>query len=290
MDIVLYTPLAEEDDQAYATAFAAVATNAAASDDYLPSEDVLFISSGIETADNVVVSPLNLYTLSGEQTLMADIRREISIIPIGMVVSKEIREDFDSLYLSFRLSSAWSDECYLCDNLTHTRVPIWNDTRVKVPVPAANHELRYYIEGPAYVPAGPDTPTDIENNGNNENNGIYATNAKVQVYTPAPQTVTIVANTPIQQVRIFDITGRPLLTQTLSGCAAELPRPACGEGAGGGEMSECAPTRRDSCKSPFKGDLEGLSPVLTLTVPSGIAIVETTLFNGNTTRTKLLVP
>ena len=73
-------------------------------------------------------------------------------------------------------------------------------------------------------------------------------------------------------------------------CACELPRPACGEGAGGGEMSECAPTRRDSCKSPFKGDLEGLSPVLTLTVPSGIAIVETTLFNSNTTRTKLLVP
>ena len=259
MDIVLYTPLADEENQAYASAFAAVATNADANNDYLPSEDVLFISSGIETANNVVVSPLNLYTLSGNQTLMADIRREISIIPIGMVVSNEIRENYDSLYLSFRLSSAWSDECYLCDNLTHTRVPIWNDTRVKVPVPAANHELRYYIEGPAYIPAGPDTPTDNENYGNNENN---ESNAKVQVYTPAPQTVTIVANTPIQQVRIFDITGRPLFT-----------------------------------KSPFKGDLEGrkgdsegLSPVLTLTVQSGIAIVETTLINGTTTRTKLLVP
>ena len=32
------------------------------------------------------------------------------------------------------------------------------------------------------------------------------------------------------------------------------------------------------------------TPVLTLTVPSGIAIVETTLFNGTATRTKLLVP
>ena len=70
------------------------------------------------------------------------------------------------------------------------------------------------------------------------------------------------ANSSIQQVRIFDITGRPLIT-----------------------------------KSPFKGDLEGrkgdlegLSPVLTLSVPSGIAIVETTLFNGTATRTKLLVP
>ena len=277
MDIVLYTPLAEEDDQAYATAFAAVATNAAASDDYLPSEDVLFISSGIETADNVVVSPLNLYTLSGEQTLMADIRREINIIPIGMVVSKEIREDFDSLYLSFRLSSAWSDECYLCDNLTHTRVPIWNDTRVKVPVPAVNHELRYYIEGPAYVPAGPDTPTDIENNGNNENNGIYATNAKVQVYTPALQTVTVVANTPIQQVRVFDITGRPLLTQTLSGCAGV---PAC---SNGGAVSKPHQEENQSATN-------NPTPVLTLTVPSGIAIIETTLLNGTTTRTKLLVP
>ena len=298
MDIVLYTPLAEEDDQAYATAFAAVATNAAASDDYLPSEDVLFISSGIETADNVVVSPLNLYTLSGEQTLMADIRREISIIPIGMVVSNEIREDYDSLYLSFRLSSAWSDECYLCDNLTHTRVPIWNDTRVKVPVPAANHELRYYIEGPAYIPAGPDTPTDNENYGNNENNGIYATNAKVQVYTSAPQTATVVANTPIQQVRVFDITGRPLLTQTLSGCADELPRPACGEGAGGGEMSGCAGvpacSNGGAVSMPHQEENQPATnnptPVLTLTVPSGIAIVETTLFNGTTTRTKLLVP
>ena len=259
MDMVLYTPLAEEENQAYATAFAAVATNSGASDDYVQGEDVLFLSSDEERGDNEVVSPLNIYTLSGNQTLMADIRREISIIPIGMVVSKEIREDYDSLYLSFRLSSTWSDECYLCDNLTHTRVPIWNDTRVKVPVPAANHELRYYIEGPAYVPAGPDIPTDNENYGNNENN---ESSAKVQVYTPAPQTITVVANTPIQQVRIFDITGRPLFT-----------------------------------KSPFKGDLEGrkgdsegLSPVLTLTVQSGIAIVETTLINGTTTRTKLFIP
>ena len=259
MDMVLYTPLAEEENQAYATAFAAVATNSGASDDYVQGEDVLFLSSDEERGDNEVVSPLNIYTLSGDQTLMADIRREISIIPIGMVVSKEIREDYDSLYLSFRLSSTWSDECYLCDNLTHTRVPIWNDTRVKVPVPAANHELRYYIEGPAYVPAGPDIPTDNENYGNNENN---ESSAKVQVYTPAPQTITVVSNTPIQQVRIFDITGRPLFT-----------------------------------KSPFKGDLEGrkgdsegLSPVLTLTVQSGIAIVETTLINGTTTRTKLLIP
>ncbi|MGN1247984.1 MAG: hypothetical protein ACI4UO_05295, partial [Paludibacteraceae bacterium] len=177
MDLAIYTPLADYENEAYASAFAAVATNSGASDDYVQGEDVLFLSSGIETADNAVVSPLNLYTLAGEQTLMADIRREVSIIPIGMVVSEEIREDYDSLYLAFRLSTTWSDECYLCDNLTHTRVPIWNDTRVKVPVPAANHELRYYIEGPAYVPAGPDTPTDNDN-GNNEN---YVTNAKVQV-------------------------------------------------------------------------------------------------------------
>ncbi len=268
MDIALYTPLADYENQAYATAFAALATNSDASDDYVQDEDVPFLSSGIETADDVVVSPLNIYTLSGEQTLMADIRREVSIIPIGMVVSDEIREDYDSLYLSFRLSTAWRDECYLCDNLTHARVPIWNDTRVKVPVPAANHEMRYYIEGPAYLPAGPDTPTDIENNENNDNYGNYGTNAKVQVYTPAPQTVIIVANSSIQQVRIFDITGRPLLIKS----------PFKGDLEGLGDLEG------------RKGDLEGLSPVLTLSVPSGIAIVETTLFNGTATRTKLLVP
>ena len=269
MDIALYTPLADYENQAYATAFAALATNSDASDDYVQDEDVPFLSSGIETADDVVVSPLNIYTLSGEQTLMADIRREVSIIPIGMVVSDEIREDYDSLYLSFRLSTAWRDECYLCDNLTHARVPIWNDTRVKVPVPAANHEMRYYIEGPAYLPAGPDTPTDNENYGNNGNNGNNENYAKVQVYTPAPQTVIIVANSSIQQVRIFDITGRPLITNS----------PFKGDLEG-----------RKGDLEGRKGDLEGLSPVLTLSVPSGIAIVETTLFNGTATRTKLLVP
>ncbi len=269
MDIALYTPLADYENQAYATAFAALATNSSASDDYVQDEDVPFLSSGIETADDVVVSPLNIYTLSGEQTLMADIRREVSIIPIGMVVSDEIREDYDSLYLSFRLSTAWSDECYLCDNLTHTRVPIWNDTRVKVPVPAANHEMRYYIEGPAYLPAGPDTPTDNENYGNNGNNGNNENYAKVQVYTPAPQTVIIVANSSIQQVRVFDITGRPLIIKS----------PFKGDLEG-----------RKGDLEGRKGDLEGLSPVLTLSVPSGIAIVETTLFNGTATRTKLLVP
>ena len=282
MDIALYTPLADYENQAYATAFAALATNSGASDDYVQDEDVPFLSSGIETADDVVVSPLNIYTLSGEQTLMADIRREVSIIPIGMVVSDEIREDYDSLYLSFRLSTTWSDECYLCDNLTHTRVPIWNDTRVKVPVPAANHELRYYIEGPAYVPAGPDTPTDIENNenndnyGNNGNNGKNENYAKVQVYTPAPQTITVVANTPIQQVRVFDITGRPLLTQTLSACAPTR------RDSNGGAVSRPHQEGQTATNTP--------TPVLTLSVPSGIAIVETTLTNNTATRTKLLVP
>lgn len=248
MDMVLYTPLADYEKEAYATAFAAVATNSSASNNYVQGEDVLFISSGVETSEDVVVSPLNIYTLSDSQTLMADIRREVSIIPIGMVVSDEIREDYDSLYLSFRLSSTWSDECYLCDNLTHTRVPIWNDTRVKVPIPASNHELRYYIEGPAYIPAGPDTPTDNRNYGHSENNGNNETNAMVQVYTPATQTVTIVANATIQQVRVFDITGCLLLEQTAA------------------------------------------APMLTLAIPSGIAIIETSLCNGITTRTKVLVP
>ncbi|MGN0235680.1 MAG: hypothetical protein ACI4BD_05140 [Paludibacteraceae bacterium] len=249
MDLALYTPLADYERQAYATAFAAVATNSGASDDYIQGEDVAFISSGIETADNAVVSPLNLYTLSGEQTMMADIRREVSIIPIGMVVSNEIREDYDSLYLAFRLSPTWSDECYLCDNLTHTRVPIWNDTRVKVPVPAANHELRYYIEGPAYVPAGPDTPTGNGQQGaTGEEKGASGAGGTVQVFAPARESLTITASAPIEEVRVFDITGRSLRA------------------------------------------VAGDSPIMTIAVPSGIAIVETTLRTGKTVRNKVMVP
>ena len=219
MTVRLLTPTATYTEQPYACAQAAIGLNATAGNGYVFGEDALFASSGIETAnghnaaagqnaDNVVVSPLNIYTVAGENTLMADVRNEIGIIPIGVVASPDVHAAFDSLELCFSLSLPWSEECYLCDNVKGTRTPIYNDTRIRIPMPA-DHEARYYIEGPA-ASEDPDTPTSIDA----PHNGMASDDISLLVRTDGQDGVAVIASAPMAHIRACDPLGRTLYTRT----------------------------------------------------------------------------
>lgn len=205
MTIFAYTPMEEGENEPYAFARAAIATNAAADNSFVAGEDVPFVSSGVEGKGGVVATPLSVYTVSGEQALMADVRRTVSRIPLGFVLdnSDEAMTAYDHLVLSFSLSLPWTEECYFCDELTGTRVPIYNDTRIRIPMPA-NHEARYYIEGPGSDIPGSDIPSGVETlptDAGGDDLSIF-------VRTDGRDGVSVVATAPMAQVCAYDMLGR----------------------------------------------------------------------------------
>lgn len=174
-------------------AYATLAKLDFASDGFDADEDVPFISSGVEDKGNAVTTPLNLYTVAGAQTLMADIRSNIGIVPIGFLLKSRA----DSIYISFHTTANWTSECYFCDALTGTKFPIYNDSRFHIATPA-DHELRYYIQGP--YRETPDTPTD---NGTSPSNGN-----NIRAFSNAPGSITVVAADNIREIHIYDMLGR----------------------------------------------------------------------------------
>ena len=174
-------------------AYATLAKLDFAANGYDADEDVPFISSGVEDTGNAVTTPINLYTVAGSQALMADIRSNIGIVPLGFLLKSRA----DSIYISFHTTANWTSECYFCDALTGTKFPIYNDSRFHIATPA-DHELRYYIQGP--YRETPDTPTD---NGTPLGNGN-----NIRAFSNAPGSITVVAADNIREIHIYDMLGR----------------------------------------------------------------------------------
>ena len=241
---------------ANAAAFAALAIQHDASNDYVFGEDVPFILSGVGngyTNASTATTPLNIYTLAGTHALMADIRKGISVVPLGFVISDE--DDgygsplyrTDSLTLSFRLTPNWGDNCYLCDTRTGARTLIGNDTEIRIATPA-DHELRYYIQGSYQVPDTPDTPTNTEDvpaTANTRSSSLFA-------ISNAQGTATVIATEGIASIRAYDLVGRTLLYRHKEGSHT-------------------------------------LGAVITLQLPSGVALIEATLSSGQKAQTKVIV-
>ena len=199
MNIVAYTD--------YNRAFATLAAFDFANNGYNADEDVIFMSSGVEAANsgNVSVSPLNIYTLAGTQPLAIDIREQIGIVPLGFVIGDDYRTD--SLTLYFGLNKVWDQECYLCDSKTGMCRRICNDSRIRIATPA-NHEMRYYIEGPYKTPDNPTTPID-DAPAMTDTDGQH-----VRAFSVGCGMVSVVASGNISEVRLYDVAGR-LLQETV---------------------------------------------------------------------------
>lgn len=237
-------------------AFATLAKIDFADNRYDPDEDVPFISSGVEAGvnGNTATTPVNLYTVAGTQALMADIRAGIGVVPVGFLISDE--PDYtgkpayrtDSVTLAFRLSADWDTECYLCDAATGDRWLISNDTHIRIATPA-NHELRYYIQGPDKAP---DTPTDL-NPSQPDDIASAAFDGSVYAFSSTSQQATIVATSDIAEISAFDLAGR--------------------------QLHHIALTRRQN----------STAPIYTMPLPAGIALLQVRLLSGYTAQIKVVV-
>ena len=174
-----------------------------ATDTYLSHEDVLFVSTGVETA-NILTTPINMYTVSNQVPMMIDVRQNIDTVPMSMLVHPDYRTE--KVEFAFYLTMNWDKECYFYDAVTGERVRIMDGTIVERPAPQ-NHENRYYIVGPDRTSNGEDIVTDLPN--------VNQGDIQVWAYSEQEGNITVCSNDIIQSVTVYDIAGRLIAHKAL---------------------------------------------------------------------------
>lgn len=174
-----------------------------ATDTYLSHEDVLFVSTGVETA-NILTTPINMYTVSNQVPMMIDVRQNIDTVPMSMLVHSDYRTE--KVEFAFYLTMNWDKECYFYDAVTGERVRIMDGTIIERPLPQ-NHENRYYIVGPDRTSNGENTETAIPT--------IHPDDMQVWAYSEQAGNITVCSNDIIQSVTIYDITGHLIAHKAL---------------------------------------------------------------------------
>lgn len=174
-----------------------------ATDTYLSREDVLFVSTGVETA-NILTTPINMYTVSNQVPMMIDVRQNIDTVPVSMLVHPDYRTE--KVEFAFYLTMNWDKECYFYDAVTGERVRIMDGTIVERPAPQ-NHENRYYIVGPDRTSNGENIVTDLPN--------VNQGDIHVWAYSEQAGEITVRSNDIIQSVTIYDIAGRLIAHKAL---------------------------------------------------------------------------
>lgn len=179
-----------------------LAANANAYDTYEHDEDALFISSGVEqgVAEDVATSPVNIYTVSEQVPMMVDVRENISRVPLGMLVHQDYVSEM--MRFVFYLSIGWNKECYLYDSQKDTRYRIMDGLAIELPTPA-NHEVRYYIEGPDESSNGGVTTSTTHPTESSANNAL-----DIWAYSPSQGELVVSSNDILREVKVYDLSGR----------------------------------------------------------------------------------
>ena len=196
-----------------------LATNPAANDYYLKGEDAIFLSTGVENSSSVT-TPLNMYTLAEQVPMMADVRQGISEIPLAMLVENDYRTDY--MQLAFYYSNNWSRTCYFCDSYTGQKIRIMDGLVINVEMPQ-NHEPRYYIEGPDLYQGS--TEGGVATSTTNPTADSQA-EASFVAYSPSSSILNINCTHLIQEVVIYDLSGRTIAQQPLDLLHSSVSMPA----------------------------------------------------------------
>ena len=170
---------------------------------YDAMEDVLFISTGVETS-NILTTPINMYTVADQVPMMIDVRQDIDTIPLSMLVHDDYRTD--TVKFAFYLTLNWDKECYFYDAFTDTRYRIMDGMFVSLPMPQ-NHENRYFILGP-----------DDSSNGGIVSSTTQPTRPDehaihIWAYAPNQGELIVCSNDIIQEVKVYDVAGRLIAHQ-----------------------------------------------------------------------------
>ena len=125
-------------------AYITLSENNNASDAFVGGEDAECVISR-NTGDFTFHTPLTMYTVCDNRTLMYDSRELVGRVPLGFSMLSDYNFD-DRIILSFATEGKWDRPLYLHDALSGDSILIMNGMRISVLAPQ-NDQLRYYING-----------------------------------------------------------------------------------------------------------------------------------------------
>ena len=143
----LYIAAANETDEGLRKAYITLGESADASRGYRYGEDALTLNSGLyDFSYSSFNTPLGMYTIADNRTLMRDIRDTLGTVPLVFTKIEDKYDYSDVTMLSFAYNGEWDTPLYLYDALTNDSILIVNGLQVAIETPQAD-QLRYFING-----------------------------------------------------------------------------------------------------------------------------------------------
>jgi hypothetical protein len=169
------------------------------------------------------------------------VRENIDTVPLALLIQDIYRTP--TIIFSFNLTDNWDKECYLWDSKTDERFLIVDSLVLELEM-SLDHETRYFI-------LGPDDTTNDDISSSTDRPVLPQVDTPIQLWAYSAQSgqLQVNSNEIIQQVKVYDLTGRLVAQQAL--------------------------------------DLYGHS--MTLSVPTGMCIVEATMRDNTTHYTQAIV-
>ena len=130
-------------------------------DDIRSGEDAILTTVNINnfSMTNTPTTPFNLYAVEGHNAMSIDLMDELNCVPVSFYMSDL---EYDPVtYLWFTGVNNIDGSLVFYDRLTQTERPIIDGICITIETPTTNHERRYFICRPGYLPDQTGTTTDL---------------------------------------------------------------------------------------------------------------------------------
>ena len=136
-------------------------------DDIRSGEDAILTTVNIHNFNmtSTPTTPFNLYAVEGHNAMSIDLLDELNCVPVSFYMSDL---EYDPVtHLWFTGVNNIDGSLVFYDRLTQTERPIIDGICITIETPTTNHERRYFICRPGYLPDQTGTTTDLFTNETN---------------------------------------------------------------------------------------------------------------------------
>ena len=136
-------------------------------DDIRSGEDAILTTVNIHnfSMTSTPTTPFNLYAVEGHNAMSIDLLDELNCVPVSFYMSDL---EYDPVtHLWFTGVNNIDGSLVFYDALTQTERPIIDGICITIETPTTNHERRYFICRPGYLPDQTGTTTDLFTNETN---------------------------------------------------------------------------------------------------------------------------
>ncbi len=136
-------------------------------DDIRSGEDAILTTVNIHnfSMNSTPTTPFNLYAVEGHNAMSIDLLDELNCVPVSFYMSDL---EYDPVtHLWFTGVNNIDGSLVFYDALTQTERPIIDGICITIETPTTNHERRYFICRPGYLPDQTGTTTDLFTNETN---------------------------------------------------------------------------------------------------------------------------